>query len=187
MFASLNNRSTYYLGAAAAVIGLLASLALPFGASAQRPPTNTIVPVEGEVTTLTQGVFDVAGTLEITSVDVVGGQPVVNGVFDGTLTRQATGAVTNVVDEPVQLPIAAQGPGQSCQILFLDLGPLFLDLLGLQVSLSEVILDITAVPGPGNLLGNLLCALAGLLDPQGQNPLNQGLLDRLLSRINDLL
>jgi hypothetical protein len=43
----------------------------------------------------------------------------------------------------------------SCPILHLVLGPLN-HLLGLNVSLNQVILDITAIPGPGNLLGNLL-------------------------------
>jgi hypothetical protein len=43
--------------------------------------------------------------------------------------------------------------------------------------LSQVILDIVAQSGPGNLLGNLLCAVVGLLD-------NPGGLARLL---NDLL
>ena len=52
----------------------------------------------------------------------------------------------------------------SCDVLFLDLGPISLDLLGLTVDLSQVILDINAVTGAGNLLGNLLCGLLGLLD-----------------------
>ena len=52
----------------------------------------------------------------------------------------------------------------TCPILHLDLGPLDLNLLGLHVHLNEVILDIEAIPGPGNLLGNLLCAVAHLLD-----------------------
>ena len=51
-----------------------------------------------------------------------------------------------------------------CPILHLELGPLDLNLLGLRVQLNQVVLDITAIPGPGNLLGNLLCAIAGLLD-----------------------
>jgi hypothetical protein len=67
-----------------------------------------------------------------------------------------------------------------CDILFLNLGPLHLDLLGLTVDLSEITLDINAVPGAGNLLGNLLCAIAGLLDPGG-------LLDGLLGQIGQLL
>jgi hypothetical protein len=52
----------------------------------------------------------------------------------------------------------------SCDVLFLELGPLSLDLLGLTVDLNQVVLDINAVTGAGNLLGNLLCALLGLLD-----------------------
>ena len=53
---------------------------------------------------------------------------------------------------------------EPCPILHLELGPLDLNLLGLRVQLNQVVLDITAIPGPGNLLGNLLCAVAGLLD-----------------------
>ncbi|MEU4197786.1 hypothetical protein AB0E69_38225 [Kribbella sp. NPDC026611] len=52
----------------------------------------------------------------------------------------------------------------TCPILHLDLGPLDLNLLGLHVHLNEVVLNIEAIPGAGNLLGNLLCAIAGLLD-----------------------
>jgi len=66
-----------------------------------------------------------------------------------------------------------------CDILHLVLGPLDLDLLGLQVHLDKIVLDIVAVPGPGNLLGNLLCAITGLLDG--------GPLAGLLAQLNDLL
>jgi hypothetical protein len=59
-----------------------------------------------------------------------------------------------------------QNGGQECPILFLDLGPIFLDLLGLQLDISPITIELTAVRGPGNLLGNLLCALVGILDPQ---------------------
>jgi len=52
----------------------------------------------------------------------------------------------------------------TCQILTLTLGPLHLDLLRLVVDLNQVNLTITAQSGPGNLLGNLLCAVAHLLD-----------------------
>jgi hypothetical protein len=44
-------------------------------------------------------------------------------------------------------------PPAACPILHLDLGPLDLNLLGLHVHLNEVILNIEAIPGPGNLLG----------------------------------
>jgi len=39
------------------------------------------------------------------------------------------------------------------------------DLLGLQIDLSRIVLDITAQAGAGNMLGNLLCGLTGILDP----------------------
>ena len=54
-------------------------------------------------------------------------------------------------------------------------------MLGLVIDLNEVNLDITAVPGAGNLLGNLLCAVAGLFD--GGDPLGQiaALLNQLLT------
>jgi hypothetical protein len=42
------------------------------------------------------------------------------------------------------------------------------------------------VPGPGNLLGNLLCAVAGLLDGGPLGNLGN-LINRLLDRIGGLL
>ena len=71
----------------------------------------------------------------------------------------------------------------SCGILLLDLGPLHLDLLGLVVDLNEVILNITGQTGAGNLLGNLLCALTGLLDIPGAIA---GIIS-LIDSINNLL
>ena len=62
------------------------------------------------------------------------------------------------------LPVTNAGTKKVCQILNLTLGPLHLNLLGLVVNLNQVHLRITAVSGPGNLLGNLLCAVAHLLD-----------------------
>ena len=77
----------------------------------------------------------------------------------------------------------AQGTG-SCQILDLVLGPLDLDLLGLQVHLDQVHLNITAQSGPGNLLGNLLCAVAGLLNgPTGLN----AVLTQIAALLNQIL
>lgn len=70
----------------------------------------------------------------------------------------------------------------TCDILHLTLAPLDLDLLGLRVHLDRVVLDIVAATGAGNLLGNLLCAVTGLLDG-GLN----GLLDRLTLLLNRIL
>ncbi|WP_222919457.1 hypothetical protein [Natrinema sp. SYSU A 869] len=52
-------------------------------------------------------------------------------------------------------------------VLHLDLDGLFLDLLGLEVNLDPVTLDVSARPGGNNLLGNLLSAVTGLLDGPG--------------------
>lgn len=52
-----------------------------------------------------------------------------------------------------------------CRILTLTLGPLDLNLLGLRVQLNQLNLRITAIPG-GGLLGDLLCGIANLLNPQ---------------------
>ena len=48
----------------------------------------------------------------------------------------------------------------ACPILVLDIGAIHIDLLGLVIDLAPINLDLTAVSGPGNLLGNLLCAVA---------------------------
>jgi len=77
-----------------------------------------------------------------------------------------------------------QQPPPACPILHLELGPVNLNLLGLLVQLDNcnngpVTVDITAVPGPGNLLGNLLCGLANLLNDRLLTP-RQALLLLLL-------
>ena len=74
-----------------------------------------------------------------------------------------------------------------CPILHLELGPLDLNLLGLRVQLNQVVLDITALPGPGNLLGNLLCAIAGLLDGVDLSGVLGNLLQNLLDALIRLL
>jgi hypothetical protein len=73
----------------------------------------------------------------------------------------------------------------SCDILHLVLAPLDLDLLGLQVHLDRVVLNIVAVSGAGNLLGNLLCAITGLLDGGLAGQLGQltNLLNQILQRL----
>jgi hypothetical protein len=86
--------------------------------------------------------------------------------------------VRKINGEPVSARTALR---PNCDILNLVLGPLDLDLLGLQVHLDRVVLRIVAASGAGNLLGNLLCAVAGLLDGGLQGLL--GRLTRLLNRI----
>jgi len=152
------------------VIAVLASsLALMAATAAPAaPPTAT-----GVSATLTNATGDVTGavngTLSNLSVVNQAGSLVLNGTFTDTL-----GNVTNFSTQILQ----ATG---SCQILDLTLGPLDLNLLGLVVHLDTVHLNITAQRGPGNLLGNLLCAVAGLLDTNGGTNSLTMLLNSLLS------
>ncbi|GAB6986292.1 hypothetical protein JCM10369A_28160 [Nocardioides pyridinolyticus] len=97
-----------------------------------------------------------------------------------TFAQMKTVRVKSINGEPVRGRQAAGG--LSCDILHLVLAPLDLDLLGLRVHLDRVVLDIDAVPGAGNLLGNLLCAVTHLLD--GGLP---GLLGRLIVLLNRIL
>ena len=87
---------------------------------------------------------------------------------DGTsFVRDKTGCSCRELPGPGANGRPPRSPRRSpraARCLHLELGPLDLDLLGLVVHLDPVHLDITAVPGAGNLLGNLLCAVAGLLD-----------------------
>lgn len=106
------------------------------------------------------------------------GEIMLRGVLSGKATMDGEKKPTKVKKEEFEAPLALSTPGSdgisaaqqqdsSCGVLFLDLGPLFLDVLGLQVDLSQIVLDVSAVPGANNLLGNLLCAITSLLDLPG--------------------
>jgi hypothetical protein len=75
----------------------------------------------------------------------------------------------------------------TCAILGLVLGPLHLDVLGLVVDLNRVILNITGETGAGNLLGNLLCGLVGILDGGVTLARFLSVLNELLAAINAVL
>jgi len=149
-------------------------------AAAATHATNKIVNIPVRGTTAAGDVF--RGQLDINRFRVRNGQLVAVGNLTGNL-RNAAGDVIRTVDRTVRLPVAI-GAASTCDILHLTLGPLDLNLLGLVVHLDRIKLDITAQAGPGNLLGNLLCAIAGLLD-QGLN-LN-GVLRDLLNAVLGVL
>jgi hypothetical protein len=96
--------------------------------------------------------------LALLLVPVQNGQAFLRVTLKGTATL-ADGTAQQDTQKFSGIPAdVASAQQTSCQILFLDLGPIF--LLGLQVDLSEIALDITAVRGQGNLL----CGLVGILD-----------------------
>jgi hypothetical protein len=157
------------------------------GTTSAAPPDTEPLPVDVTGTTADGGTLD--GVLAIEEFDVqrVGGERQLMAVGDltGTLT-DATGTVTDVA-ETVALPVDMANTTATCDILHLVLGPLDLNLLGLQVDLNQVVLDITAEQGPGNLLGNLLCAVAGLLDNTGNGGGLGGILNGIAALLNRIL
>ena len=96
-----------------------------------------------------------------------------------TVVRTLRVATMNGV-KPGAKPVAGASSKATCDILHLVLAPLDLDLLGLKVHLDKVVLDVVAQSGAGQLLGNLLCAVAGLLD-------NGGTLSQLLTKLGQIL
>jgi len=89
----------------------------------------------------------VNGATQLVASGTIAGQP---------FTAPVTVGVTPNAANPAATPI-----------LNLHLGPIDLNVLGLQVKTSEICLNISAQPGPGNLLGNLLGGLANALNTPG--------------------
>lgn len=121
--------------------------------------------LEIDESAVTDEIEDLAGSDEdaLTAIEITEGK--LEGEFKSSSSLPSGEVKKEWSGSPLLQLIGLDPDDGECPILFLELGPLFLDLLGLQVSLSQITLDITAVAGPGNLLGNLLCAVAGLLDP----------------------
>jgi hypothetical protein len=165
---------------------LLAALVAVTATCAITAATASAAPATGGITapiTAAQSGGALNGVFTITSFATnAAGQLVANGTFTGTYT-DAAGAVQQITTAASSV-VTNANTGGGCQVLDLVLGPLHLDLLGLVVDLNQVHLNITAQPGPGNLLGNLLCSVAGLLDGTGL-PLAQ--VNTLLNILNSLL
>jgi hypothetical protein len=118
------------------------------------------------------------GTYTITKFVSQGSKLFATGTVSGTLENATGTSLGTVSKQAVSVPVSSAVG--SCSILTLFLGSLHLNILGLNVDLNPVLLVITSIPGAGNLLGNLLCAVAGLLN--GGLPLGglSGLLNGIL-------
>jgi hypothetical protein len=144
------------------------------------------VPITG--TSTTGKTF--SGKLNVNHFSRSAGKTYAVGTLIGTIAGH------HVTRSNVRVPVAVQKAattsaatrqaGPSCPVLHLVLGPLTLNLLGLNVSLNQVVLNITATPGPGNLLGNLVCDVANLLNQSPAGGL-AGLLNTLETALNNLL
>jgi hypothetical protein len=154
--------------------GLVAAKGLS-SATAQSTGGGLVFPVD-----FTSALGSFVGSFDVTRFITQNGQVFAVGTLTGTVT-DALGAVVGTIDQALTLPLLVDGSSfGTCDILHLELGPLDLNLLGLVVHLDQIVLDITAEQGA--LLGDLLCAIANLLDGGSTNALS-----RLLNQVLKLL
>jgi hypothetical protein len=160
----------------AIAIAIATTLSLPSTVMAS-PEISSVTPIVQvanpfeDIPVVVAGVT--VGTIDITRFVVRQGQLYARAVFT------AVGGAT----ENLLIPVTSLSG--TCQILDLDLGAIHIDLLGLVIDLAPVHLDITAQSGSGKLLGNLLCAVANLLNPNPSGVLTQiaGLLNQILGAL----
>jgi len=174
----------------ATAAGLIAALifgtvgVLPVAAKDKSTNAMLQVPVTG--TTSNGGTFQ--GTATITEFAVDGQNVVATGTISGIIN--GTQSIVSTFSAPVTQPTStatAPAAAATCQILNLVLGPLNLNILGLVVSIpNPIVLNITAVPGAGNLLGNLLCSVTNLLNGGGALQQIADLLNQILGILNGL-
>jgi hypothetical protein len=152
------------------------------------------VPISGTATAADGTVQAITGTFTIQRFARSQRQIFAVGTVVGSIASATPGTAARTFVTQVSLPLVmpSDNPAATvadpnavttlatCDILNLVLGPLDLNLLGLEIHLNQVVLDIVAVTGAGNLLGNLLCAITGLLD-------GPGALAQIVSLLNSVL
>jgi hypothetical protein len=94
-------------------------------------------------------------TARITSFRATTRGVVANGMLTGQLR---TGTKLSRDSAPVRFAVVASSSGGRCNVITLRLAPLDLELLGVQVTTSDISLDVYA--RKGRVLGDLFCALA---------------------------
>jgi hypothetical protein len=144
-----------------------ALLIVPVTAGARTTPTNVTslksIPVTGKA----QNGKSFTGHFNVSQFVARNGKAYALGTLTGKLgnrTVKKSNVAIPVSMGSASSPLTAHAAA-TCQILNLVLGPLHLNLLGLHVDLNQVVLNVTGVTGTGQLLGNLLCGVANLLNP----------------------
>jgi hypothetical protein len=175
-----------------------AALIVPVAAGAQTLPSGTNatslthIPVSGVATNHKR----FAGHFSVDRFVSRSGKTFAVGTLTGKLGKKHINRsnVALPASVPTSSPLGAAHAAAACSVLHLVLGPVNLNLLGLVVTLGggslanqPIVLDITAVSGSGNLLGNLLCSVSNLLNGTGVTPLTSSLTAGLLNLFNTLL
>ena len=162
-------------------------------ASAAQQPAETPLTRTVNVT----GTKGFKGTFAIDRFATRNGKMIAIGTLKGTVRKN--GKTKRIKPRTVRMPASVAGtasgakasqfppiPG-ACTILNLSIAPINLNLLGLSVRTNQIDLRIDAVPGAGNLLGNLLCAVTGLLNPTGALGPLTGAINQLTAALNAIL
>jgi len=164
---------------------VLTMTVMPALAQAPVPGSGSLtVPVQGTG----KGVGRVTGTFTIQRFVDNGGQLgafgtlVLNTPSKGTLVTQVVMPVAATTQSAAGAGAGAAAIQAVCEILDLTLGPLDLNLLGLEIHLDTVHLDIDANPA-GGLLGQLLAGLG--CGSIGVSLL--GILNQILDALNGIL
>jgi len=141
------------------------------------------------------------GTVDLVNFRSDNGRLVAIGSVSGTMRNSSGAVIGTVKDQRARFPLrlsdgtnvyrgssaqAAPNASNTCDILHLHVGAIDLNLLGLVVHTDPIKLDITAQAAPGNLLGNLLCAVAHLLDNTGVSDALVNLLRAIQEILNGL-
>lgn len=138
------------------------------------PVTNaSITPSAGftlPIVTALPGVGEFSGMLRVTRFAAVGNSLFATGLVTGTLVDDV-GHLSSII-KTVSIPVPLLGlaaPGVKtaglCSVLNLATGPIDLNVLGLQLHLDQVALDLSA--DGASLLGGLICTITGLLGSAG--------------------
>ena len=181
--------------ALAALMVCAVSLGAAGTASAAQEPAKTPLTKTVALT----GTKGFKGTYTIDRFASKGGKLVAIGTLKGTMRK--SGKTKRVSRKNVTMPASVAGAGPAsgakasqvppipgaCQVLNLVLGPINLNLLGLSVRTNQINVRIDAIPGAGNLLGNLLCAVTNLLNPDGALGQLTGAINNLAAALNAIL
>ncbi len=141
---------------------------------------NLVCGLSNALNTGPNGLSTFLGSLSASDLNTLLGG--LSGILGGGLSTATTASLTSATG-------ATPGVTEpNCNILHLSLGPVNLNLLGLNVSLDNcaggpITVSVTATPGAGNLLGNLLCSLAHLLDSSANLTALENSLNRIAGQI----
>lgn len=193
-----------------AVLALVGTLVGVFAVASRLHPASAQTAVPGlplaNVTgTLARG-GQFAGSVTITRLTARAGELVADGLVsgatiavdlppsptpddvftapDGASSFASSTAVTQSFRE---IPLTLVDPDAgACDLLTVDLGAVFLDQTGVQLDLAPTTLDLATLPRANRPLGNLLCAVASLVEASPSSG-QAALLNELLPVVNRAL